>query len=79
MKKYGIPETRLIPLFVYCIYHSYTIRSANDNSLLVNLLKIFVCYTLPIKKDDSCYSNLRMGQLRFLESFISNVYIILTY
>ena len=74
MKKYAIPETRLVPLvivFVFCslVHHS----SKDDPSTLMILLKIFVCYTLPLKKDDSCYNELRIGLLRFAESFISNV------
>lgn len=74
LKKYGIAETRLLPLFVmYLSAHCFICRSQENPSVLLTILKIFVCYTLPIKQDDSCYQELRIGLLRFLEAFISNV------
>ena len=77
LKKYGIAETRLLPLFVMFDLTLYFInRSQENTSILLPILKIFVCYTLPIKPDDSCYQELRIALLRFLEAFISNVYII---
>ena len=53
LKKYGIAETRLLPLFVMFDLTLYFInRSQENTSILLPILKIFVCYTLPIKPDD---------------------------
>lgn len=74
MKKYAIPETRLVPLFVsYVHFGILSDRSGENEDIMMVLLKIFVCYTLPLKRDDSCYKDLHMGLLRFLEAFLANV------
>ena len=74
MKKFGVVDDKLIPLFVkWRCFLAFTGSSSEDTLLLTTILKIFVCYTLPIREDDSCYKEVRSAQLRFLDVFIHNV------
>ena len=76
LKKFGVVDDKFIPLFVkwYC-FSALTGSSSEDTLLLTTILKIFVCYTLPIREDDSCYKEMRSAQLRFLDVFIHNVFV----
>ena len=74
LKKFGVVDDKLIPLFVKWEWGWELKRSSTENTvLLLTILKIFVCYTLPIKEDDSCYKEMRIAELRFLDVFIANV------
>ena len=46
---------------------------SENTALMTAILKIFICYTLPLTKDASCYENIRQGQLKFLDVFIQQV------
>ena len=74
LKKFGVVDDKLIPLFVKWEWGAGLRRSSTEDTvLLLTILKIFVCYTLPIKEDDSCYKEMRAAELRFLDVFIANV------
>lgn len=48
---------------------------STDEVVLTTILKIFVCYSLPAKPEDSCYLDMRSGLLHFAESIIKSVII----
>ena len=50
-----------------------TTRMPENAPLEIAILKIFICYTLPLTKDATCYGNMRQGQLKFLDAFIQQV------
>lgn len=52
---------------------SLTVRSSSNVPLMMTLLKIFICYSLPLSPDASCYQEMREGQRTFLQSLITQV------
>lgn len=79
LRKHGVVDQKLIPLFVSFLLNSKLIRSSKDETVLTLILKIFVCYSLPIKSEDACYTDMRNGLLRFADSLIKTVFQLLLF
>lgn len=47
--------------------------SSQDEVVLTTILKIFVCYSLPVKREESCYGDMRSGLLHFADSVVKSV------
>ena len=47
--------------------------SSKDEEELTTILKIFVGYSLPAKREDNCYRDMRNGLLHFADSIVKSV------
>ena len=73
MRKHGVIDQKLIPIFVSLVLNKVVMCSSTDEVVLTTILKIFVCYSLPAKREDNCYRDMRTGLLHFADSVVKSV------